>query len=565
MSAGIHVPVALALSVAAPLTALASFGLLRLYRRAALRAARESAGTSTLPPLEPNLHPAGERPQLRLITVQPETPIVPSALGQSCYRFARRSLWQTAMVYALAGVVFQLVNSYAAWIAFEGRGGFELGRWFGSVAWPIALTIGLVAAATRTETLALIAAFAAITSGLFATDRLLSPGVALVPSATQVLVEAIGPMIFILPFLHRRIRAVGALMLPLVFLSVFGSFFSFFAVVSTLSQPEVRHNPALQAALGALYSGIGAVGVTILAHLIGAAVLFALGWQVARWTGRRFREKKLSAQSVILDALWLSLAIMYSVALSGAGLGYAVAPFFAFALYKASVWIAGSTLRSKPTALPGAPRLLVLRVFSLGVRSERLFHALSKRWLRLGEISLISGPDLITQTVRPDEFLEFLGGRLSRSFVRDRSDFERRVSMLDGEPDKDGGYRITEFFCYSDTWQTAVRGLVEHSDAILMDLRSFAPLNKGCLYELQVLLRLAPLERVVLLIDETTDIAYLSSTLQDIWRQAGNAAQDADIGAPTLRMYRMHKVSTTALATLMRLLSDAGSLAGKKV
>jgi hypothetical protein len=177
-------------------------------------------------------------------------------------------------------------------------------------------------------------------------------------------------------------------------------------------------------------------------------------------------------------------------------------------------------------------------------------------------MSLICGPDLITQTVRPDEFLEFLGGRLSRSFVRDNADLERRLSIVDTQRDPDGGYRVNQFFCYSDTWQRAVQGLARQSDAILMDLRSFSHRNRGCLYELQVLLALAPLERIVLLIDDTTDVRYLTSTLQEIWRQTGNAAPDRDARLLTIRMYRMQKVSAPALETLMRLLLGAVPASG---
>ena len=61
------------------------------------------------------------------------------------------------------------------------------------------------------------------------------------------------------------------------------------------------------------------------------------------------------------------------------------------------------------------PTLLLLRVFALGHRSERLFDALSKRWLRAGSISMIAGPDLVTSTVEPHEFLDFINVRTSIS------------------------------------------------------------------------------------------------------------------------------------------------------
>ena len=103
---------------------------------------------------------------------------------------------------------------------------------------------------------------------------------------------------------------------------------------------------------------------------------------------------------------------------------------------------------------------------------------------------MIAGPDLVESTVEPHEFLEFLGGRLSRNFVRSDADLQRRLEAQQRGPDPDGRYRVNEFFCYADTWRHVMRALAAGSDAILMDLRSFAPANQGCLYELEQLLDL---------------------------------------------------------------------------
>ena len=70
---------------------------------------------------------------------------------------------------------------------------------------------------------------------------------------------------------------------------------------------------------------------------------------------------------------------------------------------------------------------------------------------------MIAGPDLVESTVEPHEFLEFLGGRLSRRFVRSDADVERRLEARHSGTDPDGRYRVNEFFCYADTWQYAMR------------------------------------------------------------------------------------------------------------
>jgi hypothetical protein len=97
---------------------------------------------------------------------------------------------------------------------------------------------------------------------------------------------------------------------------------------------------------------------------------------------------------------------------------------------------------------------------------------------------MIAGPDLVTSTVEPNEFLEFVSGRLGRQFVRDANDLETRAKATDTARDPDGRYRISEFFCRNDTWQMTMERLAKTSDAVLMDLRSFSPANQGCIFEL---------------------------------------------------------------------------------
>ena len=55
--------------------------------------------------------------------------------------------------------------------------------------------------------------------------------------------------------------------------------------------------------------------------------------------------------------------------------------------------------------------------------------------------------------------------------------------------------------------------LMERSDLVAMDLR-VSRQSGGCIFELGALMDHLPLERVVLLIDRTTDVSLLTQTLQ---------------------------------------------------
>jgi hypothetical protein len=223
----------------------------------------------------------------------------------------------------------------------------------------------------------------------------------------------------------------------------------------------------------------------------------------------------------------------------------------AFAAYKLVCGI-GFAASGVAHAAERERTLLLLRVFSLGAKSERLFDALSKRWLRAGSISMIAGPDLVTATVEPHEFLEFMGGALSRRFVRGGEDLERRLAEAYRGPDPDGRYRVNAFFCHADTWQQTVVRLAAGADVVLMDLRGFSPANQGCLFELRHLVDSVDLRRVVFVFDERTDRAFLAQALDEAWR-LHDARSQRPPPAPEARLARVAQ-SGTDVGGLVKLL-----------
>jgi hypothetical protein len=170
-------------------------------------------------------------------------------------------------------------------------------------------------------------------------------------------------------------------------------------------------------------------------------------------------------------------------------------------------------------------------VFSLGKRSERLFDALGKYWRHAGSIRLIAGPyDLATMTVEPHEFLDFLSRKLAHRFIDGPQTLDLRISEMDTERDQDGRFRVNDFFCYDDTWRMVLSRLSGESDAVHMDLRSFSPLNAGGAYEIEVLINVVRLDRVVFVIDATTDERFLRKTVQESWNRM-KLVPDAVAGA----------------------------------
>jgi hypothetical protein len=136
----------------------------------------------------------------------------------------------------------------------------------------------------------------------------------------------------------------------------------------------------------------------------------------------------------------------------------------------------------------------------------------------------------------PDEFLDFLGGRLANAYISTGTDLDRRLAGLDLRPDPDGRYRVNEFFCRDDTWQQTVTRLMAQSDLVVMDLRAFTSKNWGCIFELGALLNEVPLHRIVLLIDQSTDELFLRQTLTDQWGAINSQSPNASGEDTRVRM-----------------------------
>jgi len=195
--------------------------------------------------------------------------------------------------------------------------------------------------------------------------------------------------------------------------------------------------------------------------------------------------------------------------------------------------------------------MLLLRVFSLGRRSEQLYDALSIHWRYVGNLRLISGPDLAATTIDPHEFLCFLSGKTKKLFTYTIDSLENGINELRDESDPDGRFRAVEFFCHADVWKDALARLVKLSGVIVMDLRSFGPQHKGCIFEINALMDLIPLERVLLLVDDTTDTTFLHQTLQSAWAYLDQDSPNRE-GEKVVQLYRFEgpKDLTGLLQTL---------------
>lgn len=539
--------------VAAVLTLPVCLALLALYRRAVLRSMACTAAASgpgegraaeRTPPAPPAPLRGAPMPQPAPLRLERLSPSDIAAGPAPLLRTMARSLRAAVLIQVAAGLAYAVVLS-GAWMHFSwADGGFVLARflWLLSCyAWPTALAVGLLAATTTRQRLAVGLAYLAMLFAFSGWGLARNPTLSALELAQFWAITNLPATLLLLAFLHRRIRAVGPLVLAFMVVAVAGSQLA----VGLAGQSEATLRRIVE--LGSLL-GLGGAQIFWGLMLAGALLAAVIGWQALKWLGRRHVTRRSSDQMLTLDALWLLFAVVQTLSFAFEGLAWLTSGAIAFAAWKL-VTTVGFRLAGLGRAQGAAPSLLLLRVFALGARSERLFDGLGKRWLRIGSIDMIAGPDLVTTAVEPHEFLDFVGGRLSRQFVRDEPDLARRFAARALGPDPDGRHRVNEFFCHDDTWRPTMLRLAQAADVVLMDLRGFAPHNQGCRYELQQLLDHVPLERVLVLVDADAPRGFIEETVASLWQAARPDSPNRHASEPRLRLLEDQGEATVARLT----------------
>ena len=92
------------------------------------------------------------------------------------------------------------------------------------------------------------------------------------------------------------------------------------------------------------------------------------------------------------------------------------------------------------------------------------------------------------------------------------------------------------------------------ADAVFMDLRGFTASNYGCLHEIKVLVHVVPMDRVVLLVDKTTDVPLLERTLAAAWQCIPADSPNLALEKPVVRMLQASKNHWRTLNALLSML-----------
>lgn len=518
------------LVAAIPLAILVVWLTIVLYRRSVAKAMRASMGEVVSEPTSTD-RSAGAPAPLQISFVDSTHQALVPHIGHS-----RATMRAVTWVYVLAGMTQSvLITVLSLWLNdFDIRPFRTFMVWL-PFAWPIILTLTLTATATRKQKYAVIAAYFLSLLVMDASADFF--GMRYQPGFGQLFVlwfvNAGVPTVIMVILGNRAWRSIGFI----------AYFFSIVVVGSLL--------------LG--FQGLGCLVLTTrsptllssVKYLLPGLVLFltAVGWWGFRQLVHRYQAKRYSDQMLVIDSLWLLVTLLETISqlqASGvAGLSF----LLAFVAYKAVSMIGLARIRATHTT-ETPQTLLMLRVFGHMARTRRLTDQVGHYWRYSGPINMIGGTDLATSLIEPDELFQFWSRRLRRIFLANEADIQARLHTLDVGRDPDLRYRINEFFCHDNTWQATVKALAQRSAVVLMDLRGFGKQNRGCEFELEMLLDIVLVSRVVLLVDETTEIDTLRQVLHEAWSKLTESSPNRTLTNPVLSLFQI-KNSEAALQPLL--------------
>ncbi len=362
--------------------------------------------------------------------------------------------------------------------------------------------------------------------------------------------QAVPVAIVLAILLHPRIRAMGTLAAAFFTIVFVASFISIVIAVVAMQGPiraEFMSDPrtavlmesAQRASNGATLDASDSNTQLVLSYFsdhigfilrhtfvliaVGLLAAIAIGAGSFRLVAIKYARKRVSDQWLLVSSAWLYFALAVASVQSLIGPLGNIACFVAW-------WGGVQYMFSRVPHYRGpGVRLLLLRSFTLGERSERLFQQLEALWRSVGSIQLVGAVDVALTTLEPHELLDFMTGRSNREFVHDQAGVDARLATFDRDRDPDGRFRVNVIYCAGDsTWKYAVHRLLAESDCVLMDVRGFTRYRAGCVFEIRSLAESPVQPKVVFLADQATDRAFVKET----WMSAtasGEGGQSAEL------------------------------------
>ena len=532
------------------LTIPVSWILLRLYRRAVIRTMEKQSNQMAIPQPTERATPASPPEKGLAIKVLDPSQMPKHISRTTCQNMLLQTPTKAAFVYLVAGLGYAI---FMCWGILTSDGTpftpIRVGITVMVYGWPIVLAVQYVTGTTRQRWLKPIFVYWGIYYALAILASVNNPNAGFLDMIALWVLINLRPTLAWWIVLNRHLRAVSPLVLIFLLLAVTGSLF----MLELLFYNEFVFGLTVMLAVSL---GVGSRGFIAINILVGLILFGIIGWFILKWIRWQYDNKKLSDQIITVDALWLLFMVINGAPIVFQGMVWILIPLMAFLIHKI-LTVVGFRWLIRQNQAPDHPCLLLLRVFALGRRSEKLFDAISVHWRYLGKIHMIAGPDLATTTIEPHEFMDYVSRNLGHNFIDSVEKLETAIAASQTHPDRDGRYRVEEFFCYGDTWKMVLARIANTCDTVLMDLRGFSPQNAGCIFEIHTLIHQLPLDRVIFTTDATTDHPFLENTIKSAWKALPDDSPNRDAITPKLMLFKYEKGDDITHVQLLESLCEA--------
>lgn len=211
------------------------------------------------------------------------------------------------------------------------------------------------------------------------------------------------------------------------------------------------------------------------------------------------------------------------------------------------IWFVYSAARMKKfraTAQAGpSAKLLFLWVFRTEAAYEMIIN-FGYKWQILGPAFFLNGTGLMSSDDLKTAINFFKKKKLIIRTEDDLKDFNLRKKNL---PSAYGLYEIQSMLCGDEIWKQAIENFMQEKDVVLMSLCGYREENRGCEFEIKKLVNQVPSEKIVLLVNEGTDMNALNNDLKVFWNNMASSSPNLRDEPSPITIYKLTTAFTSEL------------------
>lgn len=191
-----------------------------------------------------------------------------------------------------------------------------------------------------------------------------------------------------------------------------------------------------------------------------------------------------------------------------------------------------SQLEQKYPFIPPV-NLLALRVFGSPYLTD--FLRLTKSWKWMGTTQRLDGPE--TTGDKGSDIIHYLTGQIDKSIVETQEELEASIKKFNTSPDKKLCFTLNSMQCMDATWKEALQYLLNKADVVVMDFSNLSEKNKGVAFELNKLFDQFATNRLVFLVNDSTDMKVLEEISNQAWNNRSDSSPNLNETNATINCY----------------------------